>query len=82
VRIPKVKLIAIYVAVLNVGNSISAGIILTTQEGCKVDRENIKVNQYCNNYVGIVNNYLSPKTYSINNHNIDYLEIYFLNSVG
>jgi hypothetical protein len=30
----------------------------------------------------MVNNYLSPKTYSINNSNIDHLEIYFLNSLG
>jgi hypothetical protein len=30
----------------------------------------------------MVNNYLSPKTYSIDNSNIDHLEIYFLNSLG
>jgi hypothetical protein len=30
----------------------------------------------------MVNNYLSPKTYSIDNNNIDHLEIYFLNSLG
>jgi hypothetical protein len=30
----------------------------------------------------MVNNYLSPKTYSIDNSNIDHLEVYFLNSLG
>jgi hypothetical protein len=50
--------------------------------GCNVDREAIKEDQRCNDYVGMVNNYLSPKTYSIDNSNIDHLEIYFLNSLG
>jgi hypothetical protein len=30
----------------------------------------------------MVNNYLSPKIYSIDNSNIDHLEIYFLNLLG
>jgi hypothetical protein len=30
----------------------------------------------------MVNNYLSPKTYLIDNSNIVHLEIYFLNSLG
>jgi hypothetical protein len=30
----------------------------------------------------MVNNYLSPKSYSIDSSNIDHLEIYFLNSLG
>jgi hypothetical protein len=30
----------------------------------------------------MVNNYLSPKTYCIDNSNIDHLEVYFLNSLG
>jgi hypothetical protein len=54
----------------------------TSHAGCNVDREAIKVDQRCNDYVGMVNNYLSPKTYSIDNSNIDPLEIYFLNSLG
>jgi hypothetical protein len=54
----------------------------TGHTGCNVDREAIKRNQYCNDYLGILNNYLSPKKYSVDNSNIDNLEIYFLNSLG
>jgi hypothetical protein len=43
---------------------------------CNVDGETINPD-----YVGMVNNYLSPKTYPIDNSNIDHLEIYFLNSL-
>jgi hypothetical protein len=54
----------------------------TSHTGCNVDREAIKVDQRCNDYVGMVNNYLSPKTYCIDSTNINHLEIYFLNSLG
>jgi hypothetical protein len=30
----------------------------------------------------MVNNYLSPKTYCIDNSNVEHLEIYFLNPLG
>jgi hypothetical protein len=54
----------------------------TGQTGCNLNREKIKVDQRCNNYVGMVNNYLSPKIYSTDNSNIDHLEINFLNFLG
>jgi hypothetical protein len=80
VRIAKVKLIVIIVVVISVDCNKCWS--FTSHTGCNVDREAIKVDQHCNNYVGMINNYLSPKTYSIDNSYIDHLEVYFLNSLG
>jgi hypothetical protein len=61
----------------------------TDHTGCNIHKEIYEVvqsccngctNCFCNDFIGMTNNYLVQKTYQVNN--IDHFEVYFVNSLG